>query len=64
MRDLDDALQLEQDLLAQVRHLIAQLPEENAYRLLLERHQERLEETIERIERLDERQTEGERGLP
>jgi hypothetical protein len=52
VRHLDDALRLEQDLLAQVRDLIGQLPEESAYRLLLERHEEKLEEAIERIEQL------------
>lgn len=52
MRHLDDALRLERDLLAEVRELIAQLPQDNAYRMLLERHEEKLEEAIERIEQL------------
>ena len=52
MRHLDDALRLERDLLAEVRQLIAQLPQDNVYRMLLERHEEKLEEAIERIEQL------------
>jgi hypothetical protein len=52
VRQLEDALRLEQDLLVQVRQLIAQLPEQNAYRILLERHEQRLEDAIGRIERL------------
>jgi uncharacterized protein YdcH (DUF465 family) len=52
VRHLDDALRLERDLLAEVRELIAQLPQDNAYRMLLERHEEKLEEAIERIEQL------------
>ena len=60
MRHLDDALRLERDLLAEVRELITQLPQDNAYRLLLERHKEQLEEAIERIEKLGgRRQDEG-----
>jgi hypothetical protein len=52
MWHLDDALRLEQDLLLQVRELIAQLPEENAYRVVLERHERGLEDAIIRIEQL------------
>ena len=52
MRHLDDALRLERDLLSEVRGLIAQLPQDNAYRILLERHEEKLEQAIERIEEL------------
>jgi bacterioferritin (cytochrome b1) len=60
VRHLDDALRLERDLLAEVRELITQLPQDNAYRLLLERHKEQLEEAIERIEKLGgRRQDEG-----
>lgn len=52
MRHLDEALRLERELLTEVRHVIAELPEENAYRRLLERHEEKLEAAIERIEQL------------
>lgn len=52
MRHLDEALRLERELLTEVRHVIAELPEQNAYRRLLERHEEKLEAAIERIEQL------------
>jgi hypothetical protein len=63
VRHLDDALRLEQDLLDDVRQVIAELPAGNAYRLLLERHEETLEAAIEQIQqlggRLEERQQAG-----
>lgn len=62
MRHLDDALRLERDLLDEVRRVIAQLPAEDAFRLLLERHERMLEAAIDRIQQLGWRRPEDGEG--
>ncbi|MBO0690571.1 MAG: hypothetical protein J2P40_13490 [Candidatus Dormibacteraeota bacterium] len=59
---LDDALRLERDLLDDLRRLIAQLPAEDAFRLLLERHEQKLEAAIDRIQQLRRRRAEDVEG--
>jgi len=51
-RHLERALRLEQEVLAQMRALIAQLPDGDPYRDVLERHRGTLEETVGQIEAL------------
>lgn len=53
MRDLEDALRVEQELLARVRELIAELPPDNSYRLVLERNERMLRDVIAQIEDLE-----------
>ena len=51
---LDRALRLEQDVLAQMRALLAELPEDDPFRSVLERHRGSLEEAVSQIETLVE----------
>ena len=53
MRDLEDALRVEQELLARVRELIAELPPDNPYRLVLEGNERMLRDVIAQIEGLE-----------
>ncbi|HYZ01606.1 MAG TPA: hypothetical protein VFA92_08930 [Candidatus Binatia bacterium] len=51
---LDRALRLEQEVLAQMRALLAELPEDDPFRAVLERHRGSLEEAVSQIETLVE----------
>jgi hypothetical protein len=52
----DEGLRLEQQLLAQMRQLIRDLPEGDPYRAVLERHLGKLEDAVSRLEALEEGQ--------
>ncbi|MBO0704054.1 MAG: hypothetical protein J2P39_01920 [Candidatus Dormibacteraeota bacterium] len=52
MQDLAEVLSLERRLVAQMQQLIGELPEGNAYRLVLERHIGKLEQAIDQLEAL------------
>ena len=56
MYSSDDGLRLEQQLLAQMRRLIRDLPEGDPYRAVLERHLGKLEDAVGRLEALEEGQ--------
>ena len=55
LRTLDEALSLEQDLLAWMHSLVSQLPDDSPYREIIERHLPVLEDTIAQIERVSDR---------
>jgi hypothetical protein len=52
----DKGLRLEQQLLAQMRRLIRDLPEGDPYRAVLQRHLGKLEDTVSQLEALEEGQ--------
>lgn len=52
MQNLAEVLSLERRLAAQMRQLIEELPEGNAYRVVLERHIGKLEQAIDQLEEL------------
>lgn len=51
---LGRALRIEQEVLAQMRALLAELPEDSPFRGVLERHRGSLEESVSQIEALVE----------
>jgi hypothetical protein len=54
VEQLDRALRLEREVLAQMRALLAELPEDDPFRGVLERHRGSLEEAVSQIETLVE----------
>jgi hypothetical protein len=52
VQNLAEVLSLERRLVAQMQQLIAELPEGNPYRVVLERHVGKLEEAIAQLEEL------------
>lgn len=52
VQNLAEVLSLERRLVAQMQQLIQDLPEGNAYRLVLERHIGKLEQAIDQLETL------------
>jgi hypothetical protein len=58
VQDLAEVLSLERRLVAQMHQLIGDLPEGNAYRVVLERHIGKLEQAIDHLEALH-RENEG-----
>ena len=58
VQDLQEVLSLERRLVAQMHQLIGVLPEGNPYRVVLERHIGRIEQSISQLESLH-RENEG-----
>jgi hypothetical protein len=52
VQNLAEVLSLERRLVAQMHQLIEELPEGNAYRVVLERHIGKLEQAIDQLEEL------------